>query len=152
MKVSAAQIPLRKRVTTTPDPLRSSTMRAVKSKDTRPELAVRSLLHRLGYRFRIHRKDLPGNPDIVFPSRHKVIFVHGCFWHGHNCIRGARTPVSNRNYWIAKILRNVTRDEKHLRDLESSGWHVLVLWECELKNANLQTHLENFLSPSSATQ
>lgn len=97
-------------------------MRAVRSKDTKPELEVRSLLHRLGHRFRIHRKDIPGNPDIVFPGRHKVIFIHGCFWHGHDCARGARIPVNNRDYWIAKIARNVARDTKHLSSLKSLGW------------------------------
>jgi DNA mismatch endonuclease, patch repair protein len=120
-------------------------MRAVKSKDTKPELAVRSLLHRLGYRFRIHRKDVPGTPDIVFPGRRKVIFIHGCFWHQHNCVRGARVPVNNHDYWVAKIARNAARDEKHLSAIESLGWQALVLWECELRVPSLESRLQGFL-------
>ena len=89
--------------------LRSRTMRAVKGRDTKPEMAVRRLLHRMGYRYRLHRKELPGRPDIVFGSRRKVIFVHGCFWHGHSCKRGNRLPKTNAEYWQTKIARNVER-------------------------------------------
>jgi DNA mismatch endonuclease (patch repair protein) len=109
-------------------------MQAVKSKHTAPELFVRSLLHARGYRYRLHRKDLPGCPDIVFPGRRKVIFIHGCFWHGHPCRRGARIPVQNRAYWSAKIGRNKQRDQAAQTSLKQQGWQVLVIWECELKN------------------
>src|ERR1700749_1114031 len=114
--------------------LRSRIMRAVKSSDTAPELAVRSMVHRLGFRFRLHRKDLPGKPDLVFPGPRKVIFVHGCFWHGHDCARGARMPKANAEYWRGKIGRNVARDAKHLVALKETGWHTAVVWECELKD------------------
>jgi DNA mismatch endonuclease (patch repair protein) len=124
---------------------RSATMRAVKSKNTTPELTVRSLLHRLGFRFRLHRKDIPGNPDIAFVGRRKVIFIHGCFWHGHDCVRGARVPINNRDYWTVKIARNKARDAKHLIALEASGWRALTLWECELHEKNLQERIVGFL-------
>lgn len=113
---------------------RSRIMRAVKSVDTAPEMVVRRLAHRLGYRFRLHRADLPGRPDLVFPARKAVIFVHGCFWHGHDCKRGARTPKTNSDYWIAKIARNRLRDARHGVALAEMGWRAMVLWECELKN------------------
>jgi len=109
-------------------------MRAVKSVDTGPEMIVRRMLHKLGYRYRLHRKDLPGKPDLVFPSRKAVIFVHGCFWHAHNCKRGARTPKTNTQYWIDKIRRNVERDAQAIINLKAAGWRVLVIWECELKD------------------
>lgn len=109
-------------------------MRAVKGRDTRPEMLVRRAAHALGYRFRLHRKDLPGSPDLVFPSRRKVVFVHGCFWHGHDCARGARAPKANAEYWSAKIGRNVARDARVLVELRALGWEPLVLWECELKD------------------
>ena len=111
---------------------RSRTMRAVKHRDTAPELAVRGLLHSMGYRYRLHRKDLPGKPDIVFGPRRKVIFVHGCFWHGHTCKRGSRVPKTNAGYWEAKIARNVERHSRQLEELSASGWTSLTLWECEL--------------------
>jgi len=116
------------------DPQRSRIMRAVKSVDTGPEMIVRRMLHKLGYRYRLHRKDLPGKPDLVFPSRKAVIFVHGCFWHGHNCKRGARTPKTNTPYWTNKIRRNVERNAQAIIDLKAAGWRVLVIWECELKD------------------
>ena len=109
-------------------------MRAVKSRDTLPELAVRSLVHRMGYRFRVCRRDLPGTPDIVFPRLRKVIFVHGCFWHGHNCGQGVRMPAQNRSYWSRKIARTAERDEAAEAALTALGWKVSVFWECELKN------------------
>src|SRR5438552_5276722 len=115
--------------------LRSRIMRAVKGADTMPELLVRSLVHRMGYRFRLHRKDLPGKPDLVFPGMQKAIFVHGCFWHGHDCARGARVPKQNRDYWVAKVGRNVTRDVRSREALEAAGWRVETIWECELKDA-----------------
>src|SRR4249920_1604267 len=102
--------------------VRRRTMQAVKSKDTAPELLVRSLAHRMGYRFRLHRKDLPGKPDLVFPGRRKAIFVHGCFWHGHDCARGARVPKNNRDYWVTKVGRNVARDERSREALTALGW------------------------------
>lgn len=111
---------------------RSEVMGRIRSKDTKPELLVRSLLHRLGYRFRLHRKDLPGRPDIVLPRHRKIIFVQGCFWHGHNC-RLASRPKSNQQYWEAKILTNRTRDEKNCTALRELGWKVLELWECEIR-------------------
>jgi DNA mismatch endonuclease (patch repair protein) len=113
--------------------LRSRIMRAVKATDTSPEMTVRRLVHAMGYRFRLHREDLPGKPDLVFPGLRKVIFVHGCFWHGHACSRGARMPVRNREYWSAKIARNVARDRAELRRLRRLGWKCLVLWECQIR-------------------
>ncbi|HUO21954.1 MAG TPA: DNA mismatch endonuclease Vsr [Caulobacteraceae bacterium] len=113
---------------------RSSVMRRVKGKDTAPELRVRRLLTRLGLRYRLHRADLPGKPDIVMPGRKLAIFVHGCFWHGHDCARGARVPQANRDYWLAKVGRNRGRDERDRAALEAAGWKVLTLWECELKD------------------
>jgi DNA mismatch endonuclease (patch repair protein) len=114
--------------------LRSRTMRAVRSRDTGPELKVRQLVHRLGYRFRLHRRDLPGCPDLVFASRRRIIFVHGCFWHGHGCRRGARVPKTNRPYWVRKIARNVARDDVNLKRLKGDGWKVLVIWECKTRD------------------
>ncbi len=125
---------------------RSRVMGRVKGKNTKPEMMVRRLAHALGYRFRLHRKDLPGSPDLVFPGRRKVIFVHGCFWHGHDCPRGSRQPKQNADYWRAKIARNVARDRQAVATLEDQGWSVLTLWECELKDAEaLQGRLEGFL-------
>jgi DNA mismatch endonuclease (patch repair protein) len=111
-------------------------MAAIKSKDTSPELLVRSLAHRLGYRFRLHAKDLPGNPDLVFRSRKKAIFVHGCFWHQHNSAkcRDGRMPKSNRSYWKPKLLKNMERDKRSLKALRALKWKVLTIWECETKN------------------
>jgi DNA mismatch endonuclease (patch repair protein) len=113
---------------------RSWIMSRVKGKDTAPELFVRSLVHRLGYRFRLHRRDLPGAPDLVFVSRRKVIFVHGCFWHGHNCVRGDRQPKSNSDYWKRKIAKNKERDRSRRKQLRDLGWDVLVVWECQLRD------------------
>lgn len=122
-------------------------MQAVKSRDTKPEMTVRRLVHAMGYRYRLHKKDLPGKPDLVFASRRKVIFVHGCFWHGHDCKRGARTPKANRKYWQAKIERNKQRDLKSQELLRLDEWGVLTVWECELKDASaLQERLTRFLS------
>ncbi|MBB1093101.1 DNA mismatch endonuclease Vsr [Rhodopseudomonas palustris] len=116
-------------------------MRAVKSFDTKPELSVRKLIHRLGYRYRLHRVDLPGKPDLVFPSRRKVIFVHGCFWHGHDCPRGARPPKTNAQYWEAKIARNRERDRRTSVLLEKTGWRSFVVWECCLRNSEALTKM-----------
>jgi len=127
--------------------VRRRTMQAVKSKDTAPELTVRRLAHRMGYRFRLHRKDLPGKPDLVFPARHRVIFVHGCFRHGHDCARGARIPRGNRDYWLDKIARNRARDQRNLERLTAAGWTSLVVWECNMRNEKeLEARVRDFLS------
>ncbi len=110
---------------------RSAVMRAVKSRDTRPELRVRKAAHALGLRFRLHRADLPGTPDLVFPAKRTTVFVHGCFWHGHDCTRGARTPQTNRAYWQAKIARNRARDAANIAALKKLGWKTRVIWECQ---------------------
>jgi DNA mismatch endonuclease (patch repair protein) len=115
-------------------------MRAVKGSDTRPELKIRSMLHRRGLRFRLGGCGLPGKPDIVLPRWGTAIFVHGCFWHGHDCARGARTPKANREYWIGKISRNVARDERVRNELLELGWQVLVIWECELGKVDALEH------------
>jgi DNA mismatch endonuclease (patch repair protein) len=126
---------------------RSWIMRQVRSKNTRPELLVRSLTHRMGYRFRIHRKDLPGCPDIVFPKHQKIIFVNGCFWHGHSCKR-AQLPVSRQDYWSKKIEKTKDRDRKHLEELRKLGWRILTIWECQLKDIDrLQQQILRFLGP-----
>jgi DNA mismatch endonuclease (patch repair protein) len=126
---------------------RSRIMRAVKDRDTGGEMLVRRLLHRMGYRYRLHRPDLPGKPDLAFPGRRKVIFVHGCFWHGHDCARGARAPQSNREYWTAKITRNAARDVGNQGRLHDMGWSVLTVWECELKDqVSLTGRLRSFLT------
>ncbi|WP_318842531.1 very short patch repair endonuclease [Citrifermentans bremense] len=111
---------------------RSEIMARVRSKDTTPEIFVRSSLHKAGLRFRIHRKDLPGNPDIIFPSRRIAIFVNGCFWHQHHGCRKAKLPASRREYWETKLGKNVVRDKLNYVALESAGWRVILLWECEL--------------------
>jgi DNA mismatch endonuclease (patch repair protein) len=113
---------------------RSAVMKRVRGKHTQPELAVRSMVHRMGFRFALHRRDLPGYPDLVFPARGRVIFVHGCFWHGHTCRAGRNRPRSNTSYWTAKLDRNQARDVVNRRRLRNLGWQVLVVWECELKN------------------
>ena len=113
---------------------RSANMRQIRSKNTAPELLLRRMLHRMGYRFRLHRKDLPGKPDIVFPSRRKVIFVHGCFWHQHAACREGRVPHSRREYWEPKFNRNQKRDADSQALLEEQGWRFLVVWGCELKD------------------
>lgn len=120
-----------------PSNLRRRTMQAVKSRDTKPELIVRRLAHAMGYRYRLHRQDLPGKPDLVFSARRAVIFVHGCFWHGHDCRRGARIPKTNRAYWAAKISRNRERDLAHQVLLTAQGWRVLVIWECQIRDADM---------------
>lgn len=125
---------------------RSQIMAAVGSKNTAPELKVRSMLHRLGYRFRLHVRTLPGKPDIVLPRHHKVILVHGCFWHGHpGCSRSAR-PASNNEYWRMKLERNLRRDAQVKEELEALGWNVLVVWQCEARaEARLLGMLLDFL-------
>ena len=114
---------------------RSAVMRRVKGRDTEPEMIVRRALTRLGARYRLHRKDLPGSPDVAMPGRRLAIFVHGCFWHGHDCARGARVPKQNRDYWTAKVARNRARDAATGEALGVMGWRVETVWECELKDA-----------------
>lgn len=113
---------------------RSAVMRRVKGRDTGPEKTVRRLLTALGARYRLHRKDLPGKPDIVMPGLRLAIFVHGCFWHGHDCARGARVPQQNRDYWLGKVGRNRDRDIATRAALQAAGWRVEVIWECDLKD------------------
>ncbi len=113
---------------------RSAVMRAVKSRDTGPERAVRAMLRPIAPGYRLHRADLPGKPDIVYGGRKLAIFVHGCFWHGHDCPRGARIPKANAGYWGAKIARNRARDAKTLTAYPAMGWRALVVYECELKD------------------
>lgn len=109
-------------------------MARVRSKDTGPERAVRSLLHRLGYRFRLHRRELPGVPDLTLPKYRTVVFVHGCFWHQHKGCKAAERPASNCEYWDAKLDRNLSRDAENKKRLKALGWKVVVVWECQLRN------------------
>lgn len=111
---------------------RSENMRSIRSRNTAPEIAVRSLLHRLGYRFRLHVKDLPGKPDIVLPKYGKVIFVHGCFWHQHPRCKQIRAPKTRVFYWVPKFEKNRQRDKLHCRSLRELGWEPIIVWECEL--------------------
>ncbi|WP_425409612.1 very short patch repair endonuclease [Hyphococcus sp.] len=115
---------------------RAEVMRAVKSKDTKPEIALRKALFALGYRYRLNVRDMPGKPDLVFPKHRTVIFMHGCFWHGHHCKRGARLPKTNTDYWRDKIARNQKRDKKNAAALRKLGWRVVTVWECELRSLN----------------
>jgi len=125
----------------------SDRMRRVRSKDTAPEMRVRRLAHGMGYRYRLHAKDLPGSPDLVFRSRKRVVFVHGCYWHRHPGCRRASTPSTRRDYWQAKFDRNVARDAAAQAALEEAGWDVLVVWECETKDEEaLRRTLASFLS------
>lgn len=127
---------------------RSENMRRIRSRDTQPELIVRWRLRELGYTgYRLHRKDLPGKPDVAFISRKKAVFIHGCFWHGHDCKEGARRPKSNQDYWLPKIDRNKDRDAEHQAQLLSHGWSVLTVWECELADEEaLSAKLPAFMS------
>ena len=129
-----------------PTPERRANMARIGSADTSPELAVRKLLHRLGYRFRLHRRNLPGTPDICFPGRKKAIFVHGCFWHRHEGCRRTTTPMTRTSFWNDKFRKNVERDRVNLRDLRELGWNVMVVWECETAKAEtLGPRLTGFL-------
>ncbi|MEO1966086.1 very short patch repair endonuclease [Hyphomonas sp.] len=126
---------------------RSANMSAIRSKNMKPEIVVRQLVHGMGYRYRLHKKGLPGKPDIVFGPRKAVIFVHGCFWHQHDCQDGHR-PKSNTSYWDEKLRRNVERDARVQTELEEMGWRVLVVWECETKHSDdLEKRLIDFLDP-----
>ncbi len=115
------------------DTSRSENMRRIRSKDTKPELIVRSMLHRMGFRFRLNVPNLPGKPDIVLPKHKKVVLVHGCFWHQHTKCSEGRPPGSRKDYWVPKLSRNIQRDGENRRNLRRLGWQVLVLWECELR-------------------
>ena len=128
---------------------RSKMMASVRSKDTKPEKKVRSLLHALGYRFRIHRKDLPGNPDIVLVKHKKVIFMHGCFWHQHADCPKAKRPSTRKKFWDKKLNENIERDKRNRRELEESGWISHIIWECQTKReADLITAIEGILNKS----
>lgn len=126
---------------------RRRTMQAVKSSNTTPEMLVRRALHAEGYRYRLHVKSLPGCPDLAFPSKRRVIFINGCFWHGHACSRGSRVPKTNRQYWEKKIAGNRERDSRNGDALRALGWRVLTLWECEIKSIDLAA-LKGFLDES----
>ena len=124
-------------------------MQSVKTKDTGPEIKLRKALYAAGYRFRLHRKDLPGRPDIVFPGRRKAIFVHGCFWHGHDCSKG-RASKSRTEYWEPKLEANKARDARNLTDLAEHGWESFVIWQCDLGDMdNVMSRLGTFLGPPS---
>jgi DNA mismatch endonuclease (patch repair protein) len=126
---------------------RSRNMAAIKGGDTKPELRVRSLLHALGYRYRLHRKDLPGRPDIVLSKYRTVIFVHGCFWHCHDCRYGRVTPATRAEFWAAKRAGNVERDRKKREELEKAGWRVEIVWECDTRDKDkLRALLEGMLA------
>ena len=126
---------------------RSRNMSAIKSKNTKPEIAVRKLLHSMGYRFRLHRKDLPGSPDIVLPKYKTVIFVHGCFWHRHENCKYASTPKTRKEFWNKKFNDNILRDKKNLEILSSLGWKIIIIWECEIRNKkiNLEQIIKNVI-------
>jgi DNA mismatch endonuclease (patch repair protein) len=131
---------------------RSANMRAIRSKNTGPEMIVRRLVFAMGYRYRLHRKDLPGKPDLVFASHRKVLFLHGCFWHGHDCKRGSRIPKTNIEYWEKKLARNKDRDAENGAALQAQGWSVLVIWECQTKDEPaLRILLKSFLEPQPVT-
>jgi DNA mismatch endonuclease, patch repair protein len=131
-------------------PARRRNMQANRSTDTKPEIFVRSLLHALGYRFRLHRSDLPGRPDIVFPGRKKIIEVRGCFWHGHGCVPLGQLPRTRTEYWGPKISKNKARDTANLSRLTGSGWEVLEVWECVVRRRDdvLEGILTEFLGPA----
>lgn len=136
--------------TVTPE-VRSAIMARIKSKGMKPEMRVRRLLHGLGYRYRLHRGDLPGRPDLVFPARRKVVFVNGCFWHLHEGCDRVRVPSSNRDYWVAKLNRNRERDRQNAALLERDGWGVMTVWECELRDINdAESRLTEFLGERGA--
>lgn len=131
---------------------RSEIMSSVRSKDTSTEMAVRRIVFGLGFRYRLHAKSLPGRPDLVFPSKRKVVFVHGCFWHGHACPKG-RAPKSRPNYWLPKIEANRRRDADQVTKLRAAGWRALVVWQCELKSQQrLTKRVQRFLATPSRPQ
>ncbi|MCK4829673.1 DNA mismatch endonuclease Vsr [bacterium] len=119
---------------------RSQIMGRISGKNTKPELIIRKALFSEGYRYRLHRKDLPGNPDIVFPNRKKVIFVNGCFWHGHSCKKAA-LPTTNKSFWEKKLTGNKERDKRNLAKLKAMGWKSMVIWQCQIKKNTLETQI-----------
>jgi DNA mismatch endonuclease, patch repair protein len=125
---------------------RSFNMSRIKGRDTKPELIVRSFVHRLGYRFRLYRKDLPGKPDIVLPRHKKIIFVHGCFWHMHNCKNGRVKPATRAKFWQDKRTDNKERDRRNIQTLKKLGWGVLVVWECQVRAGGFESSVSSFLS------
>ncbi len=127
---------------------RSANMRQITSKNSKAELIVRRLVHGMGYRYRLHDHSLPGRPDMVFRRRHKVIFVHGCFWHAHDC-KLAHVPASRQAYWQPKLARNKARDRAHQKSFTRDGWQSLVIWECEVNDPSLNARLRDFLDESS---
>jgi DNA mismatch endonuclease (patch repair protein) len=130
---------------------RSFNMSRIRNRDTRPEMIVRAIVHRLGYRYRLHKKELPGKPDIVLVRHRKIIDVHGCFFHMHKCRFGRVVPATNSKFWRDKRLSNVERDRRNLRALKRDGWRVMVVWECETKDlSKLSQRIETFLSSSEA--
>lgn len=129
---------------------RSATMRAIKGRDTAPERAIRTIVHNMGYRFRLCRVDLPGKPDLILPRLRAAIFVHGCFWHGHSCKRGSLVPRTNTAFWKTKIGGNRARDKKQVRALRYRGWRVMTIWQCQIKNEKrLVARLQRFLCDKS---
>ena len=125
---------------------RSYCMSLIRSTNTNPEIIVRSLIHQLGYRYALHKRNLPGQPDIVLTRHKKIIFVHGCFWHMHKCRYGKVIPQTHRKYWQTKRLGNVTRDRKNIKELKTLGWKILIIWECQTRNiSKLTTMLYRFL-------
>jgi len=133
---------------------RSAVMSRIRGKDTLPELQVRKLAHAMGYRFRLHRRDLPGTPDLVFPRLRKAILVHGCFWHHHPdpACRNAVMPKTRREWWQTKLSANAARDERNLASLKTEGWDVLVLWECEIRSGRFTRRLAGFLGSNTANK
>lgn len=132
---------------------RSFCMSRIKGANTKPELLVRKLVFAAGFRYRIHYGKLPGRPDMVFPGRRKVIFVHGCFWHSHSCKQGSVKPKTNADFWNSKRLATIKRDQKNLEDLIKMGWHVLTVWECETKDlVSLASKIQLFLSAQNSEE
>ncbi len=126
---------------------RSRCMSKIKGKNTKPEMVIRRLVHAMGYRYRLHRKDLPGTPDLVFPKYRKIIFVHGCYWHRHDCPYGKVRAKTNAEFWENKIQSNVARDLRYQAELKALGWEVLLIWECWIKEPEmLESTIRNFLS------
>lgn len=118
---------------------RSSIMSSIKSVNTTPEVIVRRILHRNGYRFRLHRNDLPGRPDIVLPKYNKIIFVNGCFWHGHENCKRSKLPDTNKDFWSSKISKNIERDKRNILKLQEMGWDCLIIWDCQIKKKDIQS-------------
>jgi len=128
---------------------RSALMARIRSKNTKPEMTVRRLIFAMGYRYRLHKRELPGKPDLVFPGRKRVIFVHGCFWHAHSCKRGFK-PKTNVEFWTKKLQANQLRDERAVSELRGAGWECLTIWECELHDMErLGERIQEFLEPAS---